>query len=47
MKFQEPFKEYRIVVFEGLNYMVFDGQVELKKRINQLYDCFKALSCDK
>jgi hypothetical protein len=40
IKFQEHFKEYRIVVFGGLNYsdMIFDGQVESEKRINLLYD---------
>jgi len=47
--FQEHFKDYRIVVFGGLNCddTVFDGQVESEKRINLLYDCFKTLSCDK
>jgi len=40
MKFQEHFKEYRIVVFGGLNCedIVFDGQVVSEKRINLLYD---------
>jgi len=40
MKFQEHFKEYRIVVFGGLNCddKVFDGQVESEKRISLLYD---------
>jgi len=40
MKFQEHFKEYRIVVFGELNceYIVFDGQVESEKRINLIYD---------
>ena len=40
MQFQEHFKEYRIVVFGGLNCedIVFDGQVESGKRINLLYD---------
>jgi len=40
LKFQEHFKEYRIVVFGGLNCddIVFDGQVELGKRINLPYD---------
>jgi hypothetical protein len=40
MKFQEHFKEFRIVVFGGLNCddIVFDGQVEYEKRINLLYD---------
>jgi hypothetical protein len=35
IKFQEHFKEYRIVVFGGLNCkdLVFDGQVESEKRI--------------
>jgi len=36
MRFQEHFKEYRIVVFGGLNCedIYFDGQVESEKRIN-------------
>ena len=40
IKFQEHFKENRIVVFGGLNCddIVFDGQVESEKRINLLYD---------
>jgi hypothetical protein len=40
IKFQEHYKEYRIVVFGGLNCkdLVFDGQVESEKRINLLYD---------
>ena len=40
LKFQEHFKEYRILVFGGLNFedIVFDGQVESEKRINLLYD---------
>jgi hypothetical protein len=40
MKFQEHLKEYRIVVFGGLNCedLVYDGQVESEKRINLLYD---------
>jgi hypothetical protein len=44
MKFQEHFKEYRIVVFGGLNCddIVSYGQVD-PKRINLLYDCFKTL----
>ena len=39
-QFQEHFKEYRIVVFSGLNCekIYFDGQVESQKRINLLYD---------
>jgi len=39
MKFQEHFKEYRIV-FRGLNCedIIFDSQVESEKRINLLYD---------
>jgi hypothetical protein len=43
------FKIYGIVVFGGFNYndIVFDGQVESQKRTNLLYNCFKALSCDK
>jgi len=49
MKFQEHFKEYRIVVFGGLNCndIVLDGQEESEKRINMFYDCFKGLSRDK
>jgi hypothetical protein len=40
IKFQEHFKEYRIVVFGGLNCkdLVFDGQDESEKRINLHYD---------
>ena len=40
MRFQEHFKEYRIVVFGGLNCedIMFDGQVDSEKRINLLYD---------
>jgi len=43
MRFQEHFKEYRIVVFGGLNCedIYFDGQVESGKRINLLYDDIK------
>jgi hypothetical protein len=39
-KFQEHFKEYRIVVFGRLNCkdLVFDGQIQSEKRINFLYD---------
>jgi hypothetical protein len=40
IKFQEHLKEYRIVVFRGLNCKdsVFDGQIESEKRINLHYD---------
>jgi len=40
IRFQEYFKEYRIVVFRGLNCedIMFDGQVVSEKRINLLYD---------
>jgi len=40
MKFQEHFKEYRIVVYRGLNCgdIMFDGQVDSEKRINLVYD---------
>jgi hypothetical protein len=40
IKHQEHFKEYRILVFGGLNCkdLVFDGQVESEKRINLIYD---------
>jgi len=40
LRFQEHFKEDRIVVFGGLNCedIYFDGQVESEKRINLLYD---------
>jgi hypothetical protein len=43
MKFQEHFKEYRIVVFGGLNCedIYFDGQGESEKRINLVYDDVK------
>jgi hypothetical protein len=39
-RFQEYFKEYRIVVFSGLNCedIMFDGQVKTEKIINLLYD---------
>jgi hypothetical protein len=39
LRFQRHFKEYRIVIYGGLNCedKVFDGQVESDKRIN-LYD---------
>jgi hypothetical protein len=40
IKFQEHFKEYRIIVFGGLNCkdFVFDGLVESEKKINLPYD---------
>jgi len=40
MHFQEHFKEYRIVVFGGLDCadIIFDGQIESEKRINLVYD---------
>jgi hypothetical protein len=40
VKFQEYFKDFRIVVFGGLNCadVKFDGQTESEKRINSLYD---------
>jgi hypothetical protein len=40
MKFQEHFKEFRIIVFGGLNCdkIYFDEHVESEKRINLLYD---------
>ena len=40
MKFKDHLKEYRIVVFEGLNCedIFFDGEVESEKRIILLYD---------
>ena len=40
MRFQEHFKEYRIVVFGGLNCgdIMFDGQVVSEKRFNLMYD---------
>jgi len=40
MRFQEHFKEYRIVVFGGSNCedIYFDGGIESEKRINQVYD---------
>ena len=39
-RFQDHFKEYRIVVFAGFNSdeIYFDGQVNSKKRLNLLYD---------
>jgi len=38
VQFQEYFKDYRIVVFSGLNCeeIMFDGQVQNEKRINLL-----------
>jgi len=40
MKFQVHLKEYRIVVFGGINCedKYFDGQGESEKRINLVYD---------
>jgi hypothetical protein len=40
VRFQEHFKEYRIVVYGGWNCedIVFDGQVESEKRLNLLFD---------
>jgi len=40
MRFQQHFKEYRIVIFGGLKCedIYFDGQVESEKRINLVYD---------
>jgi len=40
MRFQQHFKEYRIVVFRGLDCkdVMFDGQVDSEKRINLVYD---------
>ena len=39
-QFQEHFKDYRIVVYAGLNCdeIYFDGQVNSDKRINLVYD---------
>ena len=39
-RFQEYIKEYRIVVFSGLNCedIMFDGQVKTEKRLNLIYD---------
>jgi hypothetical protein len=39
-RFQEHFKHYRIVVYEGLTcvQILFDGHVDSPKRINLLYD---------
>jgi hypothetical protein len=39
-KFQEHFKEYRIVVYGGLNceQIIFDGMVDSERRLNLLYD---------
>ena len=50
MRFQEHFKEYRIVVLGGLNCedIYFDGQVESEKRINLVYDDVnRHFQCDK
>jgi len=43
MRFQEHSKEYKIVVFGGLNCedIYFDGLVESEKRINLVYDDVK------
>jgi len=43
MRFQEHFKEYRIIVFGGLNCedIYFDGQGKSEKRINLVYDDVK------
>jgi len=43
MRFREHFKEYRIVVFGGLNCedIYFDGQGVSEKRINLVYDDVK------
>jgi hypothetical protein len=40
LQFQEHFKDYRIVVYGGLNCedIVFDGQAESEKRLNLVYD---------
>jgi hypothetical protein len=40
IRFQEHFKEYRIVVYEGLDcdHIIFDDQNEAPKRQNLLYD---------
>ena len=40
MRFQEHFKEYRVVVFGGLNCedIYFDGLVDLEKKIKLVYD---------
>jgi hypothetical protein len=39
-KFQEHFRQYKVVVYGGLNCenVMFEGQVELFKRVNLLYD---------
>ena len=40
MRFQQHFKEYRIVVFRGLECkdIMFDGKVDSEKRLNLVYD---------
>jgi hypothetical protein len=40
VRFQEYFREYKITVYQGLNCAdkMFEGQVNLSKRINLLYD---------
>ena len=40
MRFQQHFKEYRIVVFKGLECkdIMFDGKVDSEKRLNLVYD---------
>ena len=40
VKFQEHFREYKIVVYEGLSCdnIMFEGHVESNKRLNLLYD---------
>jgi hypothetical protein len=48
LNFQEHSKEYRIVVYVGVNCkdIVFDGQVESEKRLDLLYDDVMSLSRD-
>jgi hypothetical protein len=36
--FHDHLKQYKIVVYTGLNCDMFDGQVESSERINLLYD---------
>jgi hypothetical protein len=40
IRFQDHFKKYRIVVYEGLNCdkILFDGQIEAPKCVNLLFD---------
>jgi hypothetical protein len=38
IRFQEHFREYKVVVYEIKLCIIFEGQVESFKRLNLLYD---------